>query len=70
MRRAREVCGRLRAAINAQPWTRISPDLAVTIRVGLADTEAFESVSEGLADVDRRLRPSPPDTAFELTLCS
>jgi diguanylate cyclase (GGDEF)-like protein len=55
LRRAQEVCERIRAAIAAGPWADIAPALTVTISVGVADIEADESASEGLATVDRLL---------------
>jgi diguanylate cyclase (GGDEF)-like protein len=34
---AREICERLRAAVQAHDWARLAPGLAVTVSIGLAD---------------------------------
>lgn len=52
LRRALEVCERLRAAVEAAPWAGIAPGLAVTISTGLYDVGAHDSIAEGLAKVD------------------
>jgi PleD family two-component response regulator len=52
LRRALEVCERLRAAVEAAPWAAIAPGLAVTISTGLCDAGAHDSVANGLARVD------------------
>ena len=52
---AAELCERLRAQIEAHPWSAVHPDLRVTISIGVSDERSLGSVEAMLAAADRRL---------------
>lgn len=52
---AAELCERLRARVEAHPWSVVHPDLRVTISMGLSDERTLGSVETMLAAADRRL---------------
>ena len=52
---AAQVCEDLRRAVEAFDWTTVSPGLAVTVSIGLADRSAAGSVEGLVAAADARL---------------
>lgn len=53
--RALAACERLRELVSAQPWSEVSPDLGVTISIGLAMVRPGEDAHEALARADQSL---------------
>jgi diguanylate cyclase (GGDEF)-like protein len=53
--RALAACERLRELVAAQPWSEISPELKVTISIGLAVVQPHEDTRDALARADQAL---------------
>lgn len=53
--RATQVCGQLRGAVQDANWSRIAPDLAVTISIGLAEAGRSSRSTTALNEADERL---------------
>lgn len=58
---ARAACERLRTTVANYAWERLSPGLAVTISIGLADASAHATGAETLAAADARLYEAKRD---------